>query len=93
MPPGCKYRIRNATHICFELPDMQHVCSIHYYDKVVMCHVIHDVSNKYVLDFKVPKTHMDWEDLVEAFQEKAIKHFPKPIRHKTVTVERIRRGF
>lgn len=92
LPPGCKYRVRNATHICFELPDQQHVVSIYIYKHVATCHVIHDVSNKYVLDFKIPREHPDFDDLLEAFQEKAIEHFPKPIRHKSVSVARIKVG-
>lgn len=95
LPSGCTYRVRNATHICIELADLQHVCDIYIYTHTVHLSVMRDATCEHIkhLDIVLDKRRChSWEDIVEAYQEKAIKHFARPIRHKSVTDERIRRG-
>jgi hypothetical protein len=96
LPPGTKISTRNANALVFELPDMQHECTVYVYTNLVYMSItctsnINQRCESYNFDKR--KVSMAWEDLVQTFIESAVRKYPKPIRHGSVTVERIRRGF
>jgi metal-sulfur cluster biosynthetic enzyme len=94
--PGCKHRRNSEEHICIELADMQHIVDVRIYTNMVYLSVLHDVSCRQVqhLSMTVDKRKCAaWEDIIEAYIEKAMKAFPKPVRHRNVTEDQIRRGW
>ncbi len=96
LPPGTKISTRNANTLTFELPDMQHDCHIHVYTNIVYMSIYYTSNlNQMCESFSFDKRKVSgrWEDIVQSFIEKAVAKYPKPVRHKSVSDERIRRGF
>ena len=96
LPPGTRISIRNANTLTFELPDMQHECHIYVYTNFVHMSIsctsnLNQTCESFSFDKR--KVSMRWEDIVQTFIEKAVRKYPKPVRHKSVSDERIRRGF
>lgn len=95
LPPGTKIMTRNATQLVFELPDLQHEVHIMLYTNRIYLSVYmsNAVGRKEDASFDLRKATLRWEDIAQAFIDSAVRKYPKPIRHKSVSDERIRRGW
>lgn len=75
-----------------QLPDDIHVVVIEDYTSRVFLSVMHIHSLEHKNEFTVLKSKAHWSDLVHQYCELARKNYPRPLRHKSVSVHRQRIG-
>lgn len=77
----------------YTLPNPQYEVHIHEMRISVSCSVIRVGDYHTMQHITFQKTSSNWNDLVGLFEDKARKAYAAPLRHKSVSIERIKRGF